>query len=116
MRIIAGAELAEEDYRALDDGLSLEEVVGRRLLCDPVAGEDIVAKRRLETLGYLVQHERLEIKIGVPLDATGRPLRRNESNRYFHTKFGVLTDRDGSEIAFIGSDNESAAGWRDNHE
>lgn len=116
MRIIAGAELAEEDYRALDEGLSLEEVVGRRLLRDPIAGEDIVAKRRLETLGYLVKHERLEIKIGVPLDASGRPLRRNESNRYFHTKFGVLTDQDGTEVAFIGSDNESAAGWRDNHE
>ena len=116
MRIIAGAELAEEDYRALDEGISLEEVVGRRLLLDPVAGEDIVSKRRLETLGYLVKHERLEIKIGVPLDVAGRPLRRSESNKYFHTKFGLLTDRDGNSIAFIGSDNESAAGWRDNHE
>ena len=116
MRIIAGAELAEEDYRALDEGLSLEEVVGRRLLHDPVAGEDIVARRRLETLGYLVKHRRLEIKIGVPLDNAGRPLRRDESNRYFHTKFGLLSDRDGNRVAFIGSDNESAAGWRDNHE
>ena len=116
MRIIAGAELAEEDYRALDEGISLDEVLGRRLLLDPVAGEDIVAKRRLEALGFLVKHRRLEIKIGVPLDDAGRPLRRDESNKYFHTKFGLLADRDGNEIAFIGSDNESAAGWRDNHE
>ena len=25
-------------------------------------------------------------------------------------------DRDGNRLAFLGSDNESATGWRDNHE
>ena len=77
---------------------------------------DIVIQHRLGVLAWLVQNGMLEIKIGVPLDGTGRPLRRHETDRLFHTKYGILTDTEGDRIAFVGSSNESAAGWRSNHE
>ena len=116
MRIIAGTELDELDLKAIEKGEPLSAVLARRMLIDPVEGADIVAKRRLETLAYLAREGRLEIRIGVPLDHDGRPLPASKAKAYFHAKYGILDDREGNRLAFIGSDNESAAGWRDNYE
>lgn len=116
IRLIAGADLADEDVRALTEGEPLPDVVARRLTSDPLAGVDIVSDRRLEVLAYLAKNGQLEIKIGVPVNRAGRPLPRSETDRYFHSKYGILTDGDGNRVAFIGSDNESASGWRTNHE
>ncbi len=116
MRLIAGAELTEEDERALSGGEPLCDVLARNLLADPLVGIDIVSDHRLEVLAYLVKHERLKVRIGVPTDHLGRPLRRDQTNRYFHSKYGVLTDASGNRVVFIGSDNESELGWRGNHE
>jgi hypothetical protein len=116
MRIVAGAELDEADLRALREGEPLTDVLVRRLLADPLEGADIVAKRRLETLAYLAQCGRLQIRIGVPTDGAGVPLPAAVARPYFHAKFGVFTDEAGDQLAFVGSDNESAAGWRDNYE
>jgi hypothetical protein len=116
MRIIAGAELEEADVAALEKGEPLSDVLARRLVLDPVEGADIVTKRRLETLAYLARSGRLEIRIGVPLDGRGRPLPAPKTKAYFHAKYGILEDQEGNRLAFIGSDNESAAGWRDNYE
>jgi len=116
MRLIAGAELDEADVRALDDGEPLGDVVARRLMADPLEGESIIAEQRLETLAWLVREGRLEIRIGVPTDHLGRPLRRDQTKRYFHAKYGVLTDTGGNRIAFEGSNNETQAGVEDNYE
>jgi hypothetical protein len=116
MRIIAGAELEEADVRAIEEGEPLADVLVRRLLLDPIEGADIVAKRRLQTLAYLARAGRLELRIGVPLDAGGKAMPARLARAYFHAKFGVLTDAAGDRLAFMGSDNESASGWRDNYE
>ena len=116
MRLIAGAELDEFDVRALEEGEPLSDVVARRLITDPVEGEDIISSQRLETLAWLVREGRLQIRIGVPTDHLGRPLRRDETQRYFHAKYGVFTDGEGNRIAFSGSNNESQAGHVDNYE
>ena len=116
MRLIAGAELDDLDVQALEDGESLSDVVARRLLADPIEGADIIAERRLETLAWLVREGRLEIRIGVPTDHLGRPLRPDQTLRYFHAKYGVFTDEDGNRIAFDGSNNETAAGYVCNYE
>lgn len=116
MRLIAGAELDDLDVRALEEGEPLSDIVARRLLSDPVEGADIIAERRLETLAWLVKENRLEIRIGVPTDHLGRPLRRDETERYFHAKYGVFVDDEGNKIAFSGSNNETRAGMIDNYE
>jgi hypothetical protein len=116
MRLICGAELAEDDLRAIEEGQPLSEVVAARLLADPLEGADIVTEHRLETLAWLVREGRLIIKVGVPTDHLGRPLRREETDRYFHSKYGVFTDGDGNRIAFLGSDNQSSGGLVANHE
>ena len=116
MRIIAGAELTEQDIEAIDQGETLDQVVATRLLEDPSRAEDIVTQQRLRLLAWMVREGFLEIKIGVPLDSEGKPMSPTKADRLFHTKFGILTDASGDRIAFQGSVNESAKGWRHNHE
>ena len=116
MRLICGAELDEGDLRAIEEGQPLSDVVVARLLADPLGGADIVTEHRLETLAWLVREGRLIIKVGVPTDHLGRPLRRDETDRYFHSKYGVFTDAEGNRVAFLGSDNESSGGQVRNHE
>lgn len=116
MRLIAGAELQEDDLRAIEEGRSLDGVLTERLLADPLAGAGVIEDHRLETLAWLVRERLLEIKIGVPTDRHGRPLRPGESEAYFHAKSGVFTDGDGNRVAFEGSNNESTAGHTQNYE
>lgn len=116
MRLIAGAEFPDEDIRAIEEGEPLDEVLTRTLLSDPMEATDIVTEHRLETLAWLVREELLEIKIGVPTDHLGRPLRRYQSDAYFHAKYGVFTDADGNRVTFEGSNNESDAGHTLNYE
>jgi hypothetical protein len=116
MRLIAGAEFSDEDLTAITEGTALADVLARRLLADPLEGADIVSEHRLETLAWLVREGRLQIKIGVPLDPLGRPLRREQTDRYFHSKYGVFTDAEANRVAFSGSMNESGSGLSANHE
>ena len=116
MRLIAGVEFDEDDLKAILDGVPLDEVLAKRLLADPLEGADIIAEHRLETLAWLVKEGRLQIKIGVPVDSLGRPLRRDQSNRYFHSKYGIFRDEEGNRVAFMGSNNETASGLAANNE
>lgn len=116
MRLIAGAELSDADVRAIEQGAPLEETLARVLLDDPLEATNIVDEHRLETLAWLVREGLLVIKIGVPTDHLGRPLRRSETDAYFHAKYGVFTDAGGNRVTFEGSNNESAGGHVRNYE
>jgi hypothetical protein len=116
VRLIVGAELSEDDLRAATDPTALADVVERALARGNLEPATIVERHRVETLAYLLVAGRLEIKVGVPVNAAGRPLAREATDRYFHSKYGVFADHGGDRVAFIGSDNESLAGWLHNHE
>lgn len=117
MQLICGAQLSQKDVDAVLNGEPLEDTLTRRLLTDPLGeGADIVARHHLEVLSYLAREGRLKIKVGVPVSADGRPLTYQESGRYFHSKYGILTDAEGNHVAFIGSNNDTAPGWLGNHE
>lgn len=110
MRLLAGAKLVDDDVTALEKGAPLDERVADRLLADPLVGESIIQSKRLEVLAWMVKEGRLEIRIAVPVGASGRPLTYAESHRYFHKKTGILTDANGDRLAFVGSNNESHSG------
>ena len=78
----------------------------------------MVARHRLEVIAWLVRRGRLSIRVGLPCDPYGNllPADSPEAQRYFHPKWGVLTDAAGDRVAFGGSINESAAGWQGNFE
>lgn len=116
MRVIAGAELTEPDIEAIRAGRPLDDALAQRLISEPEQAADIVAQHRWEVIAWLLNENLLEIRIGVPVDEAGVPLSPGEAKRLFHSKFGVYEDEAGDRIAFSGSDNESAAAWRDNHE
>jgi SNF2 family DNA or RNA helicase len=117
MRVVAGAELTDEDVAACERGHPFDQVLTDRLLAGlPAEAVDTVTRHYLDLLAWLVREGRLEIRIGVARSPEGRLLRPSEAGRLFHSKYGALHDESGNTIVFAGSDNESAQGWRDNHE
>ena len=42
----------------------------------------------------MVAHDRLHIRVGVPLDDSGNPLPRAQTKRYFHSKYGITITSD----------------------
>lgn len=116
MRLIVGADLADDDVAAIEAGRTLEDVLATQMLNDPLSGEGIITDHRLEVLGWMLREGRLEIKVGVPTDKLGRPLSRAQSEAYFHAKYGVFTDAEGQRVAFLGSNNETGSGHVVNHE
>ena len=74
------------------------------------------SSEHLSVLAWMVANDRLEIRVGVPRDGDGHLLTHQESGRYFHTKYGIFTDRYGNKVAFNGSNNASVTAWVKNHE
>ncbi|MCY1655736.1 SNF2-related protein [Dietzia sp. SL131] len=116
MRLIVGAQLTRSDVDAALAGTPLDEVLAARMLADPdLEGARIVEDSHLSVLAWMVANDRLEIRVGVPCEGD-KLLTHAESGRYFHTKYGVFTDRYGNKVAFTGSNNASVRAWVSNHE
>lgn len=118
MRLIVGTQMSPEDVQAVREGaLSRTDALSRSLAGVPLTlTGDQLGDTYLETLSWLVREGLLEVRVGVPLDVDGHPLAPDETTGYFHSKYGILTDPTGDQVAFLGSDNETAAGWLFNHE
>ncbi len=117
MQLIVGAQLSDEDVDAVLQGRPLDEVVVQRLRSEPLTeGIGIIEQEHLRLFAWMLQTGSLELRIGVPVDARGTPLRPEQAHRYFHSKYGLFTDGQGRQVAFAGSDNETVAGWTGNHE
>ncbi|MGW1341319.1 DEAD/DEAH box helicase [Kribbella sp. NPDC002412] len=117
MQLVVGAQLSEEDVDAVLRGEPLDRVVADRLRLQPLTdGVDIVQREHLRLFAWMLREGLLEMRVGVPVDALGKPLRPEQARRYFHSKYGLFTDELGRQIAFSGSDNETVAGWTGNHE
>lgn len=116
MRLIVGAQLVESDVQAVMSGKPLDDVVAARLLADPdLEGTKIVRREHLRVLAWMVAHDRLDIRVGIPCEGD-RLLTYKESGKYFHTKYGIFTDKYGNKVAFNGSNNASVTAWAANHE
>jgi hypothetical protein len=117
MQLVVGAQLSDEDVDAVLRGEPLDQVVAERLILEPLTeGVSIIQKEHLRLLAWMLQQGTLELRVGVPVDAHGKPLRPEQARRYFHSKYGLFTDALGRQVAFSGSDNETVAGWTGNHE
>ena len=71
--------------------------------------EDMIIKRRIEALGWLLKSGRLEIKVAIMS-------RLKFDQGMLHSKFGILSDVQNNIICFSGSINESRNGWKINGE
>ena len=113
MRLVVGCTLGPPEIEAIERGEALREQVEKRLTHLPLAPPDPGAADALELLAWMVAGSHLDVKVAVPCDATGKPL---HDSAIFHEKAGIIEDRAGNRIAWTGSLNETAAGWRHNWE
>ena len=113
MRLIAGCVLEPEEIAAIERGEELRARIERRLAEAPLAPPDAVAADALKLLAWMVAHGHLDVKVAVPCDIDGNPVR---DAAIFHEKTGIVEDRAGDRLAWTGSLNETAAGWLHNWE
>ena len=113
MRLVVGCTLNHREIKAIEDGEALRDQVEKHLADMPLVAPDAEAKEALELLSWMVSRGFLDVKAAVPCDAQKKPV---EDNSLFHEKTGIIEDRAGDKIAWTGSLNETAAGWRRNWE
>ena len=113
MRLVVGCTLNAPEIDAIERGEDLRTRVEAKLASLPLAPPDTAAADALELLSWMVARGHLDVKVAVPCDGDGRPV---ENQAIFHEKSGIIQDRTGERIAWTGSLNETAAGWRSNWE
>ena len=113
MRLVAGCTLQTPEIEAIERGEQLRDLVERRLTSLPLAPPDSASSDALELLAWMVAGGYLDVKVAVPCDLNRKPI---PADGIFHEKAGIIEDRGGDKIAWNGSLNETAAGWRDNWE
>lgn len=109
MRLIAGADLAEEDVLAILAGN--EDLLARRLdedLGDGTTWPEAV-KRGVELLSWMVAEGHLEVRVAFRVHGeTGKPIAYVDTeDGYVHEKWAVFTDEQGNRLCIAGSLNES---------
>ena len=113
MRLIVGRTLKPPELQAIEEGEELRALLERSLAATPLSPPDAEAGQALELLAWMVAHGYLDVKVAVPCDGKRKPV---VDAGIFHEKSGVIEDRTGEKIAWTGSLNETAAGWRTNWE
>jgi len=113
MRLVVGCTLPPAEIEAIERGAALRERVERHLAELPLAPPDADAADALELLAWMVARGHLDVKVAVPCDVERRPI---PEDGIFHEKAGIVADRAGDRLAWNGSLNETAAGWRHNWE
>ena len=113
MRLIVGCTLGPEEVEAIKKGERLRDLVEQHLADLPLAPPDPASADALELLAWMIARGHLDVKVAVPCDSQKRPI---PADGIFHEKAGIIEDRGGDKIAWNGSLNETAAGWRHNWE
>ena len=113
MRLVVGCTLGQPEIDAIEKGEAVREQVEKHLADMPLIASDAATQEALELVSWMVAQGYLEVKVAVPCDEHRNPV---PDNALFHEKTGIIEDRGGDRIAWTGSLNETAAGWRRNWE
>ena len=113
MRLVVGCTLDQPEIDAIEKGEAVRKQVEKHLADMPLVAADAATKEALELLSWMVAYGYLQVKVAVPCDEHRNPV---PDNALFHEKTGIIEDRVGDRIAWTGSLNETAAGWRRNWE
>ncbi|MGG6241966.1 helicase-related protein [Nodosilinea sp. AN01ver1] len=119
IRLIMSCHLSKTDLQAIQQGYTLRDAVATRLDANLTPPTNFAQLKRLEILSWLIQSDRLDIRIAIPLRHDGQPLEPDEAidtHYIYHEKVCLFTDADGNQIATTGSNNESSGGWNFNVE
>jgi SNF2 family DNA or RNA helicase len=119
MRLVMGCQFSPQDLQAIKQGYELRAALSQRLDSELQPPKNFTQLKHFEILSWLIQNQYLDIRIAVPLKNDGTPEesdRQLDPNRIFHEKVGIITDANGDQLAFSGSNNESMGGWEANIE
>src|ERR1044071_1569464 len=106
IRLISSVELQEDDLKAIEEGLSKQQIYEHRLLEQIRVEFSAPIGQGALLLGRLLEAGRLEIRIVVPKVGHG----------IYHEKVGIFLDNNGDYVAFSGSSNESRTALESNYE
>ncbi len=105
VRLIVNEELDPADVQAMVEtgDTSRLEIALKKRFKNP---RDVLQKKRLAMLGWMIKSGLMEVRVGIMRQGTG----------IVHAKFGIMADTAGDAIVFSGSGNESAKGLIANYE
>lgn len=114
MRLICSPVLSKEDAEELERSADPTSIIDISL--ENI--EDEFISNHVKAMGWLLQNNRLDIRLAVLTDSNGGIQTSDDllRNGLFHQKVGILTDMEGNEISFSGSINETASAWTRNDE
>jgi len=105
MQLITGIYVDEQDFQAIKNGIENKNLLN--YLEKEIESASIENIDRLKILSWMISQQVLTIKIAVfPKSSAG----------IFHEKIGIFIDSVNDKISFSGSANETAGGWKNNHE
>lgn len=104
-RLLVNEQLEPADVQALL-ATGDQSKLADKLLKQFKTPTDALEKNRLEMLAWLVASGLLEVRVGLMRHTQG----------IAHAKFGLITDRYGDVLGFMGSDNETGSALLENYE
>ena len=110
IQLVASPHLSDEDINAIKQGYAEREKIIEGALLAELSDDhhDYYSMERLNLLANLISDGILDIKIAFTQDESGIGM--------YHEKMGIVTDAEGNQIAFSGSNNESATAMQINYE
>ena len=119
IRLVLGCQLNPQDLEAIRKGYELRETIALRLDAELTPPQNFAQLKHFEILSWLIQANRLDIRIAIPLKRDGSPQGVEETldfNHIYHEKVCIFTDGEGNQMVTNGSSNESLGGWQYNIE
>lgn len=108
IRILTSPRLREDDINDIENGLKQErEVIESKILDEIKTISETADRTLLATLGWLISHNRLEMKIG---DIN------TSRHSIFHDKLGIFRDSLDNRVVFYGSLNETYLGYKEHYD
>jgi len=119
MRLIVSPKLDKNDLKIIIDSYKEPgKYIEKKMLQELEKLEDKFIRDHVYALGWMIANKKLEIKVAVACDSSGKLLSYEDiqQSSLFHQKVGILKDSEGNILTFSGSVNETAAGWLGNIE
>lgn len=114
MKLIVAPKLTRKDLEKISEFYSSpEDLVAEVMLKETDDLEEEFVRNHVFALAWMLAQKKLEIKVAIPLDESGRtmPFEDAEKTGIFHQKVGILEDANGDIVTFSGSINETARAW-----
>ena len=114
MQLITSPVVSEKDFEALtsstpSDIQKFVDAQFTKAIGDINNLASTIAYDHVRALGWMLREGFLEIRVLVPKDI-------NSGSGIFHSKVGIIEDKEGNKVSFSGSVNETAMGWSQNIE